>query len=1089
MTRTAAAPPASRHACSPFVVAVLALAIFAAATASAQPVFVSAVSRATHGAASFDFPLPQTGTGGIECRLPSTLTLVVNFDRPLQGTPLPTAAVIAGTATVGTVAVSGNSVLVPLTGVADAQAVTIRVQNITDTNGQTLAAQNVFFRVLAGDVNGNGALTASDVNVTKFRSTIDGGAVNYGSYRCDINCNGLITASDVNVIKARTATAATVAGGGSINTAPTVTPIANQSTPAGSPSITAPFTVGDAQTPVANLFVDATSSDQVIMPDANISVGGTGASRSINCTPPATAAGIVTITVTVSDGLTTASTSFTVTITGAEKLYTTTLRPENAGVATSGNGSATLTLSGDRSYATLRLTYANLTGPKTAAHIHLGDPGTSVPNNIVYDIDAATPQADGSFRWDIVQAGAYTVQNILDAFDAGRLYVNIHTTNYGGGELRGHFGLATGSQTFTPPPAAPAIDLSTANITDADAARFLTQATFGLQADGSMQFNPSTGRFDSATPSNHTIARVKAVGYDAWLTQQVNATQTSLRAELLARAQDAALAYTIDGNKVTETWWRIALTSDDQLRQRVAMALSEIFVVSRVDEAIDNQIIGLASYHDMLAGHAFGNFRTLLKDVTLHPIMGQYLNMRGNVRQTSASAPLPNENYAREILQLFSVGVNDLWLDGTLKLGTNGLPVPTYTQTNIEQFAKLFTGWRENPVDVVFPGYDSALVPPAVRADYYKSDYVNPMVVTHTTSTSGGNPISDGRNHDFTLKTLLQGSPVFKTIGATSPVPTGSAAATKANQELDQGLDNIFRHPNVAPFIARRLIQRLVTSSPSPGYIYRVSQVFENDGSGSATSRGNLGAVVRAILLDYEARSATNATTQGYGKVKEPLVRTAQVIRALHPYSTGVATGYTGTTFPYWRMQGTTTDFGQTPYAALTVFNFFMPDVSVPLLLKNSPSSPNPNETYTVSVNAPEMDIITENSSIYIPRMYKKGIIDAPLTVGAAGSGFNTQGSSTTDVRVDMTPEEALCPGTTSAVVTIADFDPLLNHLNKTLMAGRMPAEMKLQIATYLKNNIATGGSPAPTVTQVKQRRTRVAVYLVVTSPFFAVQR
>ncbi|MEZ0267298.1 MAG: DUF1800 family protein [Phycisphaerae bacterium] len=1066
------------------MVVALAFVALAAATASAQPVFVSAASRATHGAASYDFPLPQTGTGGIECRTPSTLTIVVNFDRPLQATPLPTASVTAGVATVGTVAVSGNAVLVPLTGVADAQSVTVQLQNITDTNGQTLASQNVFFRVLAADVNGNGALTVSDVNISKFRAATDAGAVNYASYRCDINCNGQITISDVNLIKAKAAAAATVTGGGSVNTAPTITPIANQSTPAGSPSITAQFTVGDAQTPVANLFVDATSSDQVIMPDANISVGGTGASRSINCTPPASAAGIVTITVTVSDGLATASTAFTVTITGAEKLYTTTLRPENPTVVSSGNGSATLTLSGDRSYATLRLTYANLTGPKTAAHIHLGDPGTSVPNNIVFDIDAATPQADGSFRWDIVQAGTYTVQNILDAFDAGRLYVNIHTTNFGGGELRGHFGLATGSQTFTPPPSPPAIDLSTANITDTDAARFLTQATFGLQADGSMQFNAATGEFDSATPSNHTIANLKAIGYDAWLTQQFNAPATSLRSTLLTRAQDATLAYTIDGNGVTESWWRIALTSDDQLRQRVALALSEIFVVSRTDENIDNQILGLATYHDMLAGNAFGNFRTLLKDVTLHPIMGQYLNMRGNVKYNGGSTPLPNENYGREVLQLFSVGLNDLWLDGTLKLGANGLPVPTYNQTTIEQFAKLFTGWRENPVDVVYPGYNSAAVPPAVEATFYKSDYINPMVVTHTTSTSGGNPIPDGRNHDFTLKTLLQGSPVFKTIPAYSTSgKTAAQTATQASLELDQALDNICQHPNVAPFIARRLIQRLVTSSPSPGYIYRVSQVFENDGAGV---RGNLRAVVKAILLDYEARSATNALTQGYGKVREPLVRTAQIIRALQPYSTGVATGYTSGTFPYWRLQGTTTDFGQTPYAALTVFNFFMPDVSVPLLLKNSPSSPNPNETYTVSVIAPEMDITTENTTIYIPRMYKKGIIDAPWSVGATGNGtgggFNTQGSSTTDVRINLAGAEAVA---SSDITTSSSHTALLDYLNRLLMAGQMPTGMRDAINVYLRDNQKAGAD----ATEIKRYRARVAVYLVVTSPFFAVQR
>jgi len=552
-----------------------------------------------------------------------------------------------------------------------------------------------------------------------------------------------------------------------------------------------------------------------------------------------------------------------------------------------------------------------------------------------------------------------------------------------------------------------------------------------------------------------------------------------MRSILLARAQDPALAYTLTGNGITEAWWQMALTADDQLRQRVAFALSEIFVVSRTDENLDNQVLGMGTYHDMLATNGFGNFRTLLKDVTLSPIMGQFLNMRGNTRQTSITAPKPNENYAREILQLFSVGLNELWPDGTLKLGSNGLPVPTYDQTTIEQFAKMFTGWRENPVDSVYPGWNSALVPPAVDPAFYKTDYINPMVVTHTSSTSGGNPIIDGRNHDFTLKTLLQGSPVHKTIPAITGTQSASASAAAAAGELEKAIDNVFQHPSVGPFIARRMIQRLVTSAPSPGYIYRVTQVFNSnpDASlGAVGERGNMKAVVKAILTDYEARTASLALTQGYGKVKEPLIRTAQIIRALHPYSNG-----TTANTRYWRIQGTTTDFGQTPYAALTVFNFFQPDFTVPITLANSN---NANEKYTLPVNAPEMDITTENSTIYIPRMYKKGIIDAPLTVNGAGSGFNTQGSSTTDVRLDMIPEEALCPA--SATATVADYNALMDYLNKTLTAGQMPAEMKTQIVNYLRTNLS---STSISDLQRKQRRTRVAVYLVVTSPFFSVQR
>jgi uncharacterized protein (DUF1800 family) len=971
----------------------------------AQPVLTRVVSRM----GAYDVALPQTGAGGIECRSVSAgLSIVVSFDRAVNGG---TAAVSAGTATVGAPTFNGNAMTVPLTGVANPQAITLTLSNVTDTLGGTLASQDIFFRVIEGDVNGSGTVTVSDVNLVKYAY----GAVNKSTFRSDLTHDGTIGASDLALVKARVNTGV---GGAAVNTPPTISDIADQSTAGGVAMTPVTFTIGDGESDPATLNVTATSSDTTLVPNANISITGADANRTIAITPaldgngqPRT--GTATITVTVSDGLMSTNDTFLLAVGSPSKVYVAVLTAEDSSTVTSGSGSATLIVDPGETQAILRFSYNNLTTNKTAEHIHgPADPGQV--GGILFDIDASTPQQDGSYLWTFAQTGNTTVQDIIDALHAGRLYLNIHTSKYPDGEIRGHFQYAAGSITFTPPPPPP--PLPSGPPTDQDAARFLIQATFGPAPDDTTDSNQT----------QHTIAWVKQVGYSAWLDAQLNTPTTSMKSIIenrIVQPNGTAALYTLDGSNITDVFWYLALKSPDQLRQRVALALSEIFVVSKVEETINGEPLGVASYHDTLANDAFGNFRTLLKEVTLHPIMGQYLNMRGNKKQATPTSPPPNENYAREVLQLFSVGLNNLHPDGTLKFDATGLPIPTYDQSTIQNFARVFTGWDAGTA-YNYSFWDATLVPPGVNSSTSnRSYYVRPMTVS-----SG--------NHDFNSKVLLNGQ----------VSPALSASTTNANNELDLALDNIFNHPNVGPFICRRLIQRLVTSNPTPAYIYRVSEVFRDNGQGV---RGDLKAVVRAILTDYEARTTDLLGNEGYGRLKEPILRLSQVIRASHPFSNGTTSPNT----QFWRLGSSDSDLLQTPYRSPTVFNFFDPGYAVALQLTN----PKNGLKYTQELITPEMQIANENTVINTANLMKRGVVDGGSFVG------------TSDVRLSLATEQGLAGA--------AAGDNLVAYLNKTLMAGQMPANMQTTLKAYYSStsNVAT--------------RARGLVYLVAASPQFATQK
>lgn len=657
--------------------------------------------------------------------------------------------------------------------------------------------------------------------------------------------------------------------------------------------------------------------------------------------------------------------------------YLAMMRPEGS-VTSPASGASVLRLSADEKSATVTFNYSNLTTPTTSGHIHgPADPGQS--GNILFDLDTAPKGADGSFVWTFAQVGATTPAQIVQALKAGRLYINIHSSRYPSGEIRGHYGLINGTQTFTPPPAPPA--LPGGNPTANDAARFLTQATFG--------------------PKMADITALQTKSFDAWLNEQFALTPKSHLGyvDQLVQANPGKSFY---DDAMMETFWDQAVRGNDQLRQRVSFALGQFFVVS-LNSNLEGQFYALASYADMLNRNAFGNFRQLLEDVSLHPAMGRYLDHIQNDKENTVTGQQPNENFAREVLQLFSIGLYQLHPDGSLKLGTNGLPIETYDQNVVKGFAHVFTGWSYGSFAKTENNWRW---PP----------------IWNNGSQFWRVPMEAWPNHHSTLaKTLLNGA-------------TLNAGQTP-EKDLKDALDNIFNHPNVGPFFARQMIQRLVTSNPSPGYVYRVAQKFNNNGSGV---RGDMKAVIRAILLDYEARSTDVLANQGYGKLREPVVRLAQLFRAFN---------YTCpcNAIPVYWMDSPVYAIGQNPYRAPTVFNFFEPNYS------------HAGHVATAGLHSPEFQITNEVSVTGISNFMRYVIF----------TGFKW------DETKPLTPDY-------SAVSPLAATPrQLVEHLNLLLLSGQMSSAMKTTMVNELTK------MPSGDLVQ----RAKEAIHIVVTSPEYVIQK
>jgi uncharacterized protein (DUF1800 family) len=452
--------------------------------------------------------------------------------------------------------------------------------------------------------------------------------------------------------------------------------------------------------------------------------------------------------------------------------------------------------------------------------------------------------------------------------------------------------------------------------TAAEASRFLTQAGFG--------------------PTLTDIARVQQIGYTPWLNEQFALAPTLQLPRVEQRMTQQGIDNVWQGER-HEEWVRTVVLAPDQLRQRVAFALSQILVVSEQSGALEGNPTAVASYQDVLLRNAFGNYRSLLEEVTLHPAMGQYLSMLRNRKGNQTGTIRPDENYAREIMQLFSVGLVQLNPDGTPVDGDPGTagvqPVPTYDQETIRGFAAVFTGWNLStcaPTQANWNTNSDSAGTVVEYTNWWEWEYcpIDPRGDVNWKIAAGlRQPMRPWNSYHQSVgaKQLLRYPGAARgRVDANGVLASGGTAT----ENLAAALDNLFHHPNVGPFLARRLIQRLVTSNPTPGYVQRVAAVFDDDnGAAAGGVRGNLAAVVRTILLDPEARrpttSACNSPEAGcVGKLREPLMRLIQLFRALGASPTHPS--------GYWTEGWVDSFTGQAAMRSPTVFNFFSPDYSLP---------------------------------------------------------------------------------------------------------------------------------------------------------------
>lgn len=541
--------------------------------------------------------------------------------------------------------------------------------------------------------------------------------------------------------------------------------------------------------------------------------------------------------------------------------------------------------------------------------------------------------------------------------------------------LAGVMAIDVQEATSTPPPP------SDGPIARPDAARFLQQATFG--------------------PTMAAIDELAGIGsYDAWIDAQL-AAPISLTVPYVKANSNGSLA-----SPRHEIWWKNAVEGPDQLRQRVAFAWSQIFVVSDIDYELRNAQYAMAGYYDMLATEGLGTFRQLLEKVTLHPVMGIYLSMLRNEKADPARNVRPDENFAREILQLFTIGLEELTPSGEL---SGGASIPTFDQSTIEEFAKVFTGWNLANTDRW------------TSNDLTAFDKESPMV-----------PVEE--YHDTSAKQLL----------GRVRLPAGQ----DARRDLTQALDNIVVHPNVGPFVSRLLIQRLTTSNPSPSFVGRVAATFADDGAGV---RGNLAAVVRAILTDAEARNGHRTAEATFGKIKEPILRLTQLWRAFEARP-GSSAG--GVYRPYAKSIDQIGDvLGQAPMRSPSVFNFYQPDHPL------RPGS---------SLVAPEAQILAEIDVASTNNMLFQQIY----------SDNNRTGTRTNIATIDIDREVALA----------GDVDALLDHLDVLLVAGRLPVEQRRAIASHLTAAHPDTDATGAVTEEARIRRALDAVFCIVGSPVHLVQ-
>lgn len=456
-------------------------------------------------------------------------------------------------------------------------------------------------------------------------------------------------------------------------------------------------------------------------------------------------------------------------------------------------------------------------------------------------------------------------------------------------------------------------------------------------------------------------------------------------------------------------WYQVALAAPDQLRQRIAWALSQFFVIGENGIAQPNAIEPFLNYYDILVRHAFGNFRDVLGEVTWNPMMAEYLTYLDNRKADAGKGTYPDENYARELMQLFTIGLWQLNADGTTQLDTAGQAIPTYDNSDIEEFAKVFTGMRVQPK--------------RSNIEVRQKNYIDPLRI-------------DVSYKDFSQKRLLDGSQ----LGPFAQTPGGG------RDEINALLDHLFAHPNTAPFVARFLIQRLVSSNPSPQYVRNVATAF-NAGKYSrfgSGRRGDMAATVAAILLHPEARSAALLGDPQHGALREPLIRFLHFCRAMNIYSI-----QTHGLIPFSNLQS---QFNQSPFDSPSVFNFYLPDFQPAGAIADQ------------GLHAPEFQIHNDVSAINFPNAIRtliRGGLKRPI-----GFRFYPQARLNTGHELSLAAEPA----------------ELVEHLNLVLTAGRLTSANRAVLLGALNQ------LPGSNTAQLRER-VNTALSLFVLLPEFNVQQ
>ena len=531
---------------------------------------------------------------------------------------------------------------------------------------------------------------------------------------------------------------------------------------------------------------------------------------------------------------------------------------------------------------------------------------------------------------------------------------------------------------------------------DRDASRFLAQATFG--------------------PTPNEITRLQTLGYVEWLSEQLNIPPEPRHRAYIESLTAVAVVPT--DNHIANSFWKQAATAPDSLRQRIAFSLSQIFVVSLVDPTIASSKRGVASYLDMLGEHAFGNFRTLLEGVARHPMMGIYLTHMRNQKEDPVRFRIPDQNFAREVMQLFTIGLIELNPDGTPRL-VNGAPVETYTDADVVGLSRVFTGFSWAGPDTLNGRF-----------------------------TGSTNPPRDP-NRDILP---MQGYPQYHSLSEKrflgTVIPAGQG---NPNESLRIALDTLANHPNVGPFFGRQLIQRLVTSNPSPEYVGRVAQAFDSGlfsydtwavGTGV---RGDLMATIAAVLLDREARANPSLNDPNFGRVREPILRMANWMRAFNARSTSG-------NFLLGITDDVAISLGQTVMRSPSVFNFYRPGY-VP-----------PNTGIAAAgLVAPEMQIIHETSVIGYANWMRSTV---QLGVGTGNPR---------DIQPDYTAELAIAN----------QPNALIDRLDILLCAGTLSAPIK----NLIRNAISSVAIPITNPTAALRNRVWIGVLMTLSAPEYLVQK